>query len=145
MAISGRQRQVAVGCANLEQHRAKASTRARELEVDIAAFRVALLRDVGPNPTASKVALVEAVATTYAAILVVRRKLIHGHKSDVATMTERVSRLTSNMARLLKALNLDTRPKPRTLAEVFARKPAPTAAVETAKAAIPVENEGKPL
>jgi hypothetical protein len=127
----GHERMAASGRKNLEQWKAEAPVRARELEANVAAFRAALLRDIGPNPSATKLALVEAVITTYSAILVVRTKLLHSRKSNAADMLERVSWLGSNQARLLKLLNLDAKTRPRTLSEVFERKgvaPAPTKA-----------------
>jgi hypothetical protein len=123
----GRVRQSVSGRKNLEQWKTEAPIRARELEASVNAFRAGLLRDVGPNPTATKVGLIEAAVTTFTSILVVRTKLLHSRKSDVATMTERVSWLGSNLSRLLKQLGLDTRARPRSLSEVFARKGAANA------------------
>jgi hypothetical protein len=127
---------------NLETWKAQAPARAQELEAEVNAFRAGLLRDVGLNPTATKVGLIEAAVTTFTSIRVVRTKLLHSRKSDVATMTERVSWLGSNLARLLRLLNLDAKPLPRSLNDVLpAPKPAPTFAIAPTNAASPDESE----
>jgi hypothetical protein len=88
--------------------------------------------------------LIEGAVTTYADLLKVRYQVIHSRKSDVLALTERVSWLTSNLARLLKQLDLDRKARPRSLAEVFARKDAATVEIERAKSSIPAESGGKP-
>ena len=119
---AGRARMAAAGRVNLERWKAQAPTRASELQRDVDAFRAGLLRDAGQNLTTTRIGLIEAATTTYASVLIVRTKLVHSRKADVAVLTERVAWLTGSLARSLRSLNLDTRARPRSLAEVFARK-----------------------
>jgi hypothetical protein len=100
-----------VGRVNLARWKAEAPTRAIELQRDVDAFRAGLLRDAGPNLTTTKAGMIEAATTTYASILIVRRKLVHNRRADVAVLTERVSWLTSSLSRCLKTLDLGAKPK----------------------------------
>jgi len=115
------------GFKNLAQYKARINTRAIELEADVNAYREGLLKDAGSNLTTTKAGLIEAAVTTYAALLKIRHQVIHSRRRDEIVLTERVSWLTSNLARLLKQLDLDHKSRPRTLAEVFARKGAANA------------------
>lgn len=128
---AGRARMAAAGRENLDRWKAQAPTRARELEAQVNAYRDSLLRDVGPNPTATKAGLIEAATTTYASILIVRTKLVHSRRADVAVLTERVSWLTSSLSRCLKTLDIGAKPRPRTLADIVAPKPSEVATKST--------------
>jgi len=118
----GRKRMGAAGRVNLEHWKAQAPSHATALAAQVDTFRDGLLRDAGSNLTTTKAGMIEAATTTYASILIVRTKLVHSRRADVATLTERVSWLTSNLARLLKQLNLDRKPRPRSLEEALAMK-----------------------
>jgi hypothetical protein len=122
LSPEARARMGEAGSKNLVGWRSRARTRAQELEAEVNAYRDSLLRDVGANPTATRIGLVEAAVLTFAGILKLRHSVINSSKSDVVPLTERASWLGSNLCRLLKSLNLDARPRPRTLAEVFQRK-----------------------
>ena len=124
---AGRAAMAYAGAANLAQWRERADKRANELEAEVATFRAQLLADCGPNPTATRVGLVEGAVTTFAALLKVRRAVIRSPKAEVANLVERANWLASNLSRSLKHLNLDARPRPRTLADVFPAKVEPTA------------------
>jgi hypothetical protein len=126
LSRDARRRMGEAGFKNLASWRAQASTRTQELGQEVDAFRAGLLRDVGANPTATKLGLIEATTTTYAAILKVRHAVIHSRKRDVESLTAVLSAATGNIARLLRLLDLDRKSRPRSLAEVFARKGAAT-------------------
>jgi hypothetical protein len=127
----GRQRMATAGAQNLARWKAQAPSRANELQAQVDTFRADLLRDAGANLSTSKLGLVEVAATAYASILIVRSKLVHSRKADVATLTERISWAGSLLARTLKTLNLDTKPRPRSLADIVALKPTEVAAKST--------------
>jgi hypothetical protein len=122
LSASARRRMGEAGFKNLNQYRVNYRDRTREVEQNVDAFRASLLRDAGANPSASKLGLIEACVLAYAGIVKLRHTVIHSTKGEALDLTERVSWLTSNMARLLKQLGLDTRARPRSLSEVFARK-----------------------
>lgn len=122
----------AAGRKNLAGWRSRARQRASELDAEVSAFRSGLLRDAGANPSASRIGLIEAAAATFAGILRARHAVVNCARSDVETLTERVSWLTGNLSRLLKQLNLDARPRPRCLADLSPTKVAPNAPIETA-------------
>jgi hypothetical protein len=122
LSREARQRMGIAGLKNLSSWRARSATRERDLAAEVSAYRATLLRDAGVNPSASRLGLVEACVTTYAGLLEVRYQVIHARKSDVLALTERVSWLGSNLARLLKQLNIDAKPRPRCLADI----PEPT-------------------
>jgi hypothetical protein len=105
----GRAAMGSAGAENLERWRSGEQARVSELQSQVDAYRDSLLRDAGANPSATRIGLLEAAVTTYTSILLVRYKLIHSSRSDLATLTERVSWLTSNLTRLLKTLNLDAK------------------------------------
>jgi hypothetical protein len=120
-----REARVAMGRAgkeNLRAWRERSDQRAKEVDAATDAFRKGLLRDAGANLTATRSGLIEAAVTTFAATLKVRHAVVHSRKADLATLTERVSWLGSNLARLLKILNLDAKPRPRTLADIVPRE-----------------------
>jgi hypothetical protein len=112
---------MAKGAENLARWRERADTRANALELEVKTFRENLLRDCGPNPLATRVAIVETVVSIYAATLRLRYAVIRGPKTEVQDVTERVSWLAGNMDRLLKRLELPPKPRPRTLADLVNR------------------------
>ncbi len=126
-----------IGSSNLAGWRAKHDSRARALEQEIDAFREKMLAECGPNRSATRMALVEACVVTYASIQRLEHSVVNGPRNKLIDVTERVSWLTSNLSRLLKQLGLDTRSRPRSLTEVFARKGA-------ANAPKAVESRGNP-
>jgi hypothetical protein len=128
LSRQARKRMGIAGAQNLVQWRSRAREQANELREEVNAYRDSLLRDVGPNPTATKAGLIEAAVSTYAGIVKVRSAVVNSRRSDVSTLTERVSWLGSNLARLLKQLNLDARPRPRTLADLASRSTPQTVA-----------------
>lgn len=145
LSEDGRRRLAEAGSRNLAQYNSRTHTRVQELETEVNTYRAALLRDAGANPSASKLGLIEACVTTYASLLKVRYVLVHGRaKSDVTVLTERVSWLGSNLARLLKLLNLDAKSRPRSLSEVFARKGTATSSNSGQNAPEAVEPGGNP-
>lgn len=145
MSKSAREAMAEAGRQNLAQWRSRARTREHELEREVGTFRDGLLKDAGPNPTTTRIGLIEAAVSTYAAILRTRYAVIKSRRSDVATLTERVSWLTGNLCRLLKSLNLDAKPRPRCLADLIAPKVAANAEIERSKAPLSNESQGKPL
>jgi hypothetical protein len=125
---AGRRRMAEAGRVNLERWKAQVPSRASELQRDVDAFRAGLLRDAGPNLTTTRIGLIEAATTTYASIIVVRTKLVHSRRADVTVLTERVAWLTGSLARSLRSLNLDARPRPRSFADLVESKPPEAAA-----------------
>lgn len=113
LSKDARRRMGEAGARNLSQWRSRARTRTQALEAEVGTFRDGLLRDAGLNPTTTRIGLIEASVTTFAAILKARHAVINSARSDVPTLTERVSWLTGNLSRLLKSLDLDRKPKPR--------------------------------
>jgi len=140
MATSGRE----IGSSNLAGWREKHDVRARALEQEVAAFRAQILAECGSNRSATRMALVEATVLTYASIQRLLHSVVNGPKKKLLDVTERVSWLTSNQSRLLKQLDLGAKPRPQTLAEALAQKPAPTGEIERAKPSIPAQSGGKP-
>jgi hypothetical protein len=122
MSESGRE----IGSSNLAGWREKHDTRARALEQEVAAFRAQILAECGSDRSATRLALVEAAVVTYASIQRLLHSVVNGPKNKLMDVTERVSWLTSNQARLLKALDLSRKPRPRTLQEALAQKAAAT-------------------
>jgi hypothetical protein len=111
LSQDARRRMGEVGFRNLSSWRAQASTRARDLDVEVTAFRAGLLRDAGFGPSASKLGLIEAAALSFTCILKLRHAVIHSRKSDVAALTERASWHVSNLARIIKTMGLGAKPK----------------------------------
>ena len=114
------------GAQNLLAHHERVKTLRASLLSQDAAYRARVMRELGPNPSSTRIALAEAAVLTYSSILIVHNELLHRSRKDVLALTERVSWLTSNQSRLLKQLSLDARAKPRTLQEVFDRQAAAT-------------------
>jgi hypothetical protein len=109
-----------------------AQAKAEGLPSDAAdSYRSDLLAALGPNPSPTRLGLAEAAAANYLGILVVSKQLRKRRVPQVGTLTERISWLTSNLARLLKQLNIDAKPRPRSLADIVAPKPAEVAAKST--------------
>lgn len=132
ISLAARRRMGEAGRKNLQGWRARARERASELSAEVSSYKAALLHDLGPNPSASKLGLIEAAVTTFAGIVKVRSVVINSPKADVPQLTERASWLGSNLLRILKALNLDARPRPRILADVLPSKVAPTTTLSAA-------------
>lgn len=128
-----KQARAKMAAGGLASWRARADARAKSLENDVATFRTNLLAECGPNPSTSRLGLVEAATTTFAAIVRIRHVVIRSPKAEVAQLVERVSWLTGNLTRLLKQLNLDARPRPRTFADLFASKVEQTGQMDPAK------------
>ncbi len=118
MRESGRE----IGTSNLLGWREKHDTRARALEQEIADFRAQLLAELGANRTATRLALVEACVVTFASIKRLEYSVVNGPKGKLMDVTERVSWMSSNLSRLLKALNLQAKPKPKLFHELFPSK-----------------------
>src|SRR5437879_10459551 len=112
LSQDARRRMGEAGFKNLQQYKARTNTRVQELEAEVSAFRDGLLRDAGANLTTTKRGLVEAATSTYAGVLKMRHALIRSRKSNVGELSERMSFLAGNLCRILKAMGLDTRPKP---------------------------------
>jgi len=110
------------GAQNLAQWRSRARTRANEIQAQVDTFRAGLLRDVGVNPSASKVGLIEAAVLTYGCILKLRHGVINSSKAGVVDLAEKSSWSCANLARLLRLLNLDAKPRPRCLADLVEPK-----------------------
>ncbi len=126
-----RERMISVGTSNLLGWREKTNTRAIALEAEVNAFREKLLTECGSNRSATRLALVEACAVTYASIKRLEHSIVYGPKKKLMDVTERVSWLTSNLARLLKQLNIDAKPRPRCLADLVEQKPSEAAPKST--------------
>ena len=107
-------------------------------------WRAEMLAELGANVNARRRVLVDAAGATYGCILLVINKLRGARVSDSGHLLERTSFLVGNVTRLLKMLELPARPKPRTLAEALATKPAPPGEIERAKSSIPSGSGGKP-
>jgi hypothetical protein len=131
LALSERKRKISTvarkamaqsGLANLKSWRDRTDARANKLESDVEAFRANLLVECGADPSTSRLGLVEAATTTYAAIVRVRRAVIRAPKAELAPLVERVSWLTGNLTRLLKSLSLDARPRPQTLSDLLMQR-----------------------
>jgi hypothetical protein len=135
----------ATGTSNLLGWREKHDTRAIALEQEVNAFREKLLAECGSNRSATRLALVEATVVTYASLQRLLHSVVNGPKKKLLDVTERVSWLTSNQARLLKALDLSRKPRPRTLQEALDQKAAQTGENERARPPIPTESGGKPV
>ncbi len=117
-----RERMIAAGASNLACWREKHDTRARALEAEVNALREKMLAECGSNRSATRLALVEACVVTYASIQRLEHSVVNGPRNKLLDVTERVSWLTSNLARLLKQLDLDRKPRPRSLADIVAPK-----------------------
>jgi len=141
---AGRRRMGEAGFKNLAQYKARINTRVQELEAEVSAFRAGLLRDAGANLSASKLGLLEAAVSTYTGVLKLRHALIHSRRRDVGELSERVSFLAGNLCRILKTMGLDSRPRPRSLRDVFPEKDARNVETERSKASILSESRGKP-
>jgi len=128
LSRDARKRMGEAGFKNLSSWRARVDTRIADLGREVDAFRSGLLQDASANLTTTRLGLIEAAVTTYAGLLKVRYQVIHSRRRDEVVLTERVSWLTSNLARLLKQLDLDRKPRPRSLADIVAPKPSEVAA-----------------
>jgi hypothetical protein len=106
-----------------------AQAKAEGLPSDAAdSYRRDLLAALGPNPSPTRLGLVEAAVANYLGILVVSKQLRKRRVPQAGTLTERISWLTSNLSRLLKQLNIDAKPRPRCLADLVEPKPSEAAA-----------------
>lgn len=114
----GKVRRNAAGSVNLAQSRSKAYRRAHDLEQEVSAYRDALLASAGPDPSPTKVGYITAAVATYASLRQLTYDTLRSSKSERVDLTERISWLTGNLYRLLKALNLDAKPRPKTLADI---------------------------
>ena len=112
----------AAGKANLEAWHARQAKLLNERSEKVDAYRAELFAELGERPTATKRALAETAVLTYGCILLVREELAIRSKKEALALTERASWLTGNLIRLLKMLNLDARPRPRTLADIHVPK-----------------------
>jgi hypothetical protein len=122
---------VTVGALNIAAWRAGTKARANELQAQVDTFRADLLRDAGPNPSASKTGMIEAAVLSFTCILKLRHSVIRGRKSDIAVLTERASWTVSNMARLMKRLEIPPKPKPRCFADLVEQESPEAAAKGT--------------
>lgn len=141
LSPEGKKKCAESGAPNLALWHELNDARANQLEADAEAFRKSLLAECGPNPSQSRVALIEACTTSYASIIRLRRVIIRARKGDVVTLSERASWLASGLVRLLKQLNLDARPRPRTLADLMMQR---TPENEQNSAAKPTKCEATP-
>jgi len=110
MAESGRKNIIAW----LEKRTAEADA----IRSDVGAFREQVFAELGQHLTATRKALAQTAIATYESILRVNYQLSRKRPKNVALLAERVSWLSGTMLRTLKLLNLDARPRPRTLADV---------------------------
>lgn len=118
----GRQAMAAAGRENLTAF-LDAQAKAEGLPSDAAdTYRRDLLAALGPNPSPTRLGLVEAAVANYLGILVVSKQLRKRRVPQVGTLTERLSWLTGTLLRILKTLNLDARPLPRCLADIVPQK-----------------------
>ena len=85
-------------------------------------FRAQLFAELGERPTSSRRALAEIAVLNYSSILWVNKELNRRRHPDRMDLVERGSWATGNFLRCLKQLNLDARPKPRTLADLLVPK-----------------------
>jgi hypothetical protein len=110
-----------------------AQAKAEGLPSDAAdSYRRDLLAALGPNPSPARLGLAEAAVANYLGILVVTKQLRKRRVPQVATLTERLSWLTSSLSRCLKQLDLGAKPRPRCLADI----PEPTVPEAAAKGSI---------
>lgn len=116
MAESGRR--------NIEAYLDKQDLRGEELLKDVAAFREQVLSELGAHPSATRRALAETAIATYRSISLVSNQLAKKRPKDVLDLTERVSWLSNTLLRCLKMLNLDAKPRPRSLADLAVRNDA---------------------
>jgi hypothetical protein len=142
LSRTGRKRQVEAGTANLLAHHAKADADTLER---VEKFRGDLYAELGASPSCTRRALAEAVLANYACILQLQKELRKTRHKNRLRVAEHVSWATGQVSRLLKQLNLDARPRPRTLADLFPSKVPANPEIETANPAIPAESHGKPL
>jgi hypothetical protein len=122
LSKDARRRMAAAGAQNLAQWHSRAHTRVQEIQAQVDTFRAGLLQDAGASMTTTKAGLIEAAVLSFTCILKLRHSVINGRKSDVADLGEKSSWSCSSLLTCLKTLDLDRRPKPRTLQEVFAMK-----------------------
>lgn len=126
---AGRARMSEVGRANLQKYWAeKKDGVVPEQAQVIDKFRVDLLNQLGPSPSANRIALAESVVATYGAIVLLnkelRTKVRNSKRGDTLDLAERASWLSGTMCRLLTRLGLDKEPakkRPVTLADIVTR------------------------
>jgi hypothetical protein len=136
---AGRKRQVEAGTANLLAHHAKADADTLER---VEKFRGDLYAELGESPSCTRRALAEAVLANYACILQLQKELRKTRHRNRLRVAEHVSWATGQVARLLKQLNLDAKPRPRCLADLIPSKVAPTVEIAASNPPIPAESKG---
>jgi hypothetical protein len=132
LSAGARRKMGVAGLANLAKYKASINTRVQELDAEVNAYRDGLLKDAGPNLTTTKRGFIEGAASAYAAVLKVRHSMIHSRKRDVEALTAVLSAATGSLLRCLRTLDLDRKPRPRSLADI----PEPTQPVAAPKSTV---------
>lgn len=115
-----RKRRDDAGRANLLKYASTRNTTVPWVNVEVDKFRELVLSEIGARPSMARRALAEAVVLNYNAILLLEQELRKTRTARRALVTERVSALTSTLARLLKRMKIEDKLKPKSLAEIAA-------------------------
>lgn len=110
MAESGRK--------NLQTWHARATQASQRALAEIDAFRADIFRELGPNASTTRRALAENAVMAYACTVWLNKELSKTRDAQRMTVVEKASWTSGNLTRLLKQLNLDSRPRPRCLADL---------------------------
>lgn len=124
LSRAGRARQAESGRRNLLAWHERARAASENVNAETEEFRVQLFGELGANPSATRKALALSALSNYTAILLVNKELAKKRQPNVLALTERCSWLTGALVRTLQRLALDTKPRPRTLADLAARSEA---------------------
>jgi hypothetical protein len=138
----GREAMAAAGVKNLAAFR---QMQRPNIGAEMDRWRAEMLAELGTSVNARRRALVDGATATYGCIILVINKLRSARIADSGRLLERTSFLVGNLDRLLKRLELPPKPRPRSLSDLLPSKVALTSAIQTEKAAIPVESKVKTL
>ena len=119
LSREARARMAEAGKRNLLSWHERAQQASETAVAEVDSFRRDLFAELGPNATITRRALAENAVMTYASIVFVNKELRRPRNPERMKLVEKASWLSGNLTRLLKALALDARPKPRTLADVL--------------------------
>lgn len=109
------------GRKNLQEWHERAQEADSNAVGEIDAFRADLFRELGPNAPTTRRALAENAVMAYASIIWVNKELRKTRNPERMAVVEKASWISGNLTRLLKALALGARPRPRTLADLANR------------------------
>jgi len=120
----GRARMAAAGAQNLAAFLEKQSAGRPDIGAAMDRWREEMLAELGTSVNAKRRAQVDAAGAIYGCILLVLNKLRGARVSDSGHLLERTSFLVGNLDRLLKRLELPSKPRPRCLADLVDSKPS---------------------